>query len=110
MEAAEVVQYTYTVHDLIQWAGLIGSVLGIVWWFQRDRKAHRADVIEITRWRVNVERDIGGVREDIQRRVDRDGRLYSKLEEVCSVVKSQNDRLLRIETLMEADRQNEGKN
>ena len=97
-------QFGYTVHDMVQWLGLIGSIAGIVWWYQRDRKTHRNDIVEITRWRTNVERDVQALREDVDRREATDKRLFDKLDEMCSAVHSQGDRLLRIETLMEAKR------
>ena len=102
-------QFSYTVHDLIQWLGMISAVLGIVWWYMRDRRTHRADIIEITRWRTNVERDVQDLRNDVARREATDKRICGKLDEVCAAVHGQSDRLLRIETLMEADRQSPAK-
>ena len=98
-------QFSYTVHDLIQWLGLISAVLGIVWWYTRDRRTHRADIVEITRWRTSVERDVQDLRNDAARREAADKRIFDKLDEMCAVVHGQSDRLLRIETLMEAGRQ-----
>ena len=99
-------EFSYTIHDLIQWLGLISAVLGIVWWYQRDRKSHRADIVEITRWRTNVERDVEALRVEVSRREAADKRLFDKLDEMCAAIHGQGDRLLRIETLMEAKGKN----
>ena len=74
-------------HDLFQWGAYAGAILGIwrVWAMLNKNIAER----------VNMERDIRDLQEDVERIDDRKANLYAKLDDIL-------DRLARIETKLES--------
>ena len=101
---------TFTIHDLFLWLGLVGSMAGLVVTYSRARKSqvaeHKAEIVDITKWRVNIERDIRDVNiEQGHSRAHSDS-VISKLNDVSGTLDDLKSRAVRIETIL--DERSEG--
>ena len=95
---------TFTLHDFFLWVGLLVSVLGLLLAYGRSSKSHaaerRAEIVEIAKWRTNIERDIKDVVIEQSHHSAHDGAVLSKLTDIGVAIDDLKSRTVRIETIL----------
>lgn len=93
---------TVNLHDLMQYVGMGMTVLGIVWWFQRDRRTRNADIIKQVEEKTHMKRDIEECQKRLVRHEGRDDRIFAKLEELSGGQADIRDRITKLEGTVDA--------
>ena len=90
--------------DLMQWLAFLALLVGM--WVRLKQRDKARD--EITRWRTNIDRDIGEMNKRLDRHGERNNRIFDRLDTIQHTflveLKNVTERLVAIETKMEKPR------